>query len=342
MYKIHSDDEMFSYLKSLGHNEGDLFSIYMSTGFLIWTGIKNILKQSGRPLSALTSVLDLPSGYGRVTRFMRQDLPPELITVCDIYSNAVHFLTKELDVKGIVSEKNPADITISDSFSAIFSISLFSHLPRHLFEQWLSKLIGLCALRGLLIFSTHSTDLLGNESPGEDFIFREDSESKTLESEIYGSAYVTHNYVEKLIHANHPDKKIVGYCPKYVNNHQDIYIIGDSEEPSLDITPPNVIAGNLDILNWKNGKVTLKGWAYSIADDEPPDSVSLSLNGKHVCDVEYGSERKDVADYFKMESMSNCGFSCEWDCDESHRGEILEIIFFRKGEIQNKFFAELN
>jgi len=130
----------------------------------------------------------------------------------------------------------------------------------------------------------------------------------------------------------------VGYCPKYIDNFQDIYVIGNLEEPSLDITQLDVISGYLDIFNWENGKVTLRGWAYSITADEPPDAILLKLNGKHVCDVDYGLERKNVADYFNMESMSNCGFSCEFDCDEDNKGKVLEIIFIKSGEIKNKFF----
>jgi len=152
MYKIHPDDEMYSYLRSLEHKEADLFSIYMNTGFVIWSGLKNILKDCGHPLLTLNSVLDLPSGYGRILRFIKQDISSDLITACDIYPNAVDFLKREFSVRGFVSEKDPKNLAIPGSFSVIFStfsvifsISLFSHLPSHLFEQWFKKLIDLCA-----------------------------------------------------------------------------------------------------------------------------------------------------------------------------------------------------
>ena len=95
-------------------------------------------------------VLEFASGYGRVTRHLRL----ANLTACDIHGDAVTFLNESLDVCAIRSTDNPLDFNPGESYDFIFVLSLFSHLPDHMFGPWLAKLYSLLAPGGHLMFTT--------------------------------------------------------------------------------------------------------------------------------------------------------------------------------------------
>ena len=83
-------------------------------------------------------VLELASGYGRVTRHLLQRIDAPRLTACEIVPEAVAHVARTFGVECLASRADPADIAWPRRFDVIFVASLFSHLPRPRFERWLA------------------------------------------------------------------------------------------------------------------------------------------------------------------------------------------------------------
>ena len=57
-------------------------------------------------LERVGKILDFASGYGRVTRFLVRDVPPELVWVADVYADGVRF-QEELAAAEKFVRRNP-------------------------------------------------------------------------------------------------------------------------------------------------------------------------------------------------------------------------------------------
>jgi hypothetical protein len=64
---------------------------YGHAGCSALVNIEASLAIAARTFADVTGCLDLPSGYGRVTRLLRRKIPPSRITACDVEAEAVRF-----------------------------------------------------------------------------------------------------------------------------------------------------------------------------------------------------------------------------------------------------------
>jgi SAM-dependent methyltransferase len=83
------------------------------------------------------SVLDLPCGFGRVTRILRASYPAASITVCDLDRAAVDFTAATFRARGVYSTHNFRDLQLGGPFDLIWVGSLLTHLPEHQTRQFL-------------------------------------------------------------------------------------------------------------------------------------------------------------------------------------------------------------
>lgn len=100
-------------------------------------------------------ILDLPSGYGRVLRWLRAGYDYAEITACDLERPGVDFCAKEFQALPVYSRPDLAEVAFPHPFDLIWVGSLFTHLPQ---DQWLATLnhlIRLTAECGILILTTH-------------------------------------------------------------------------------------------------------------------------------------------------------------------------------------------
>ena len=106
-------------------------------------------------LHQVDKILDLPSGYGRVIRYLRAHFASAQIHACDIDPRAVDFCAKTFDAKPIYSTTDMAAIPLDDGYDLIWCGSLLTHVHA---DQW-RALLELFAThlneRGVLIFTTH-------------------------------------------------------------------------------------------------------------------------------------------------------------------------------------------
>ena len=110
---------------------------------------------AGRDIKEIRTILDLPSGYGRVSRFLKAFFADADVTACDLERDAVDFCHKVFGARPVYSSKRPADISISGKFDLIWCGSLLTHLD---FDRWDEFLIFFDSVLndgGVLVFTTH-------------------------------------------------------------------------------------------------------------------------------------------------------------------------------------------
>jgi SAM-dependent methyltransferase len=98
--------------------------------------------------NSVCSILDLGSGYGRVTRWMRAAFPDAKITVADLDRNAVDFCAETFNATATSSPFEP------DSYDLVFLGSVFTHLPPAETVKMFYKSIGSLRANGVLVFTT--------------------------------------------------------------------------------------------------------------------------------------------------------------------------------------------
>jgi SAM-dependent methyltransferase len=111
--RVHADDQM---LKSelpqhLAH--------YVTDAHSAIENVTQSLATVGRSWSDVAALLDLPCGYGRVTRLLVQQMPAARITACDVDRRAVRFCVAEFHATPRITlasvREEPAQFAHSDA-----------------------------------------------------------------------------------------------------------------------------------------------------------------------------------------------------------------------------------
>jgi SAM-dependent methyltransferase len=100
-------------------------------------------------------ILDLPSGHGRVLRFLRVAFDKAGITACDIDPNAVRFRERTFGVTGVRSTPEPSKLAFPIQFDLIWCGSLVTHLDQQHTSDLLRCFWRHLATGGLCLFTTH-------------------------------------------------------------------------------------------------------------------------------------------------------------------------------------------
>jgi len=152
--RIHVDDEMLSDTtpRGLAHYRADALS-----------AIDNIaasLRLASRSFDDVEACLDLPCGYGRVTRHLVERIPPARITASDLDRHAVRFCAAQFGVLPLHSRPDLRALRFPRAYDLIFVGSLLTHLPPPADRYALDALAGALAPGGLLVFSTQGASCL--------------------------------------------------------------------------------------------------------------------------------------------------------------------------------------
>ena len=195
---LHEDDEMARLdLQKTTPERRRMF--YMRTGYEAYLVLQNALSAAGRPLSSVPALLDFACGYGRVLRFIVQAAPPAAVQASDILPAAVEFVQEAFSVKGFTSRVKAADIRFPRKYALICVFSLFSHLPRESFKQYLRVLYDQLEPDGLLLFSTLTPVALSpSERDPSGFTYHSFSGVPYLDPSEYGSAFVVPEAVRSI------------------------------------------------------------------------------------------------------------------------------------------------
>ncbi|MEG4022128.1 methyltransferase [Microcoleus sp. S13C4] len=312
---ICEDDEM--YLFSLNNVKDDrdrALVRYYSIGRRILDTVKQVVEWHFGSFENVPSFLDFACGYGRFTRFLIQEIPPERIWVSDIYANAVKFQTEYLGVNGIVSTGKPENYLIDRKFDCILANSFFSHMPERTFTSWLQNLYDLLTPSGILMFSVHDECLrLANiEMPANGILFSPQSESQSLDKEEYGTTYVTEKFVRECVARVSGGKAFVHRIKKGICRFQDLYVVTnelvrDFSELKFNHHPE----GYIDVAAFTNKEnLYLEGWVADVNFDGRVEELQVLVNGEVVQRCEPFYDRPDVAGYFETDGALQSGWSC--------------------------------
>jgi SAM-dependent methyltransferase len=106
------------------------------------------------PASGPRTILDLPCGYGRVTRGLRSRFYDADITVCDIDRDAVDFCARKFNAKGVYGTEDFEGMEIGRSFDLIWVGSLVTHFSADQTIKFIRCMMRHFSANGLLIFTT--------------------------------------------------------------------------------------------------------------------------------------------------------------------------------------------
>ncbi len=318
---IHPDDQML--LHSLGHHQNSdiALSQYYAISLQQFYAAHQIIKNFFNPSDPSLKILDFACGYGRLLRLLTTQIPARQIWASEIQTDATAYVAEQFGVHGIQSFANPAEFlpekvafdgVSPEKFDFIWVASLFSHLPEPLFHGWMQKLISLLTPRGVLCFSIRDQALLDAEKkmPESGILYFGISEITPLADEIYGTTYVSENFVKSSIEsATKPAHPYVRLA-KSLAHEQDLYVVACNSEVSLaslsDFRRGAWGWADLCTLS-KEGVLHLEGWAASL-DDGVLDDVVVFIKGSSLPCVT-GSPRADVAAVFGDPRLNNAGWT---------------------------------
>jgi SAM-dependent methyltransferase len=129
---------------------------YYSCGRSAIGCIMDSLHGASKPTTEIRRVLDLPSGHGRVLRYLKVAFPQAEITACDLLHDGVDFCASTFGAVPVYSNADPGQIPLErNAFDLIWVGSLFTHLDSDLWSKFLNGFHSWLRTGGLLVFSTH-------------------------------------------------------------------------------------------------------------------------------------------------------------------------------------------
>ena len=318
---VHPDDQML--LHSLGHHQNSdvALSQYYAISLQQFYAAHQIIKKFFDPSDRSLKILDFACGYGRLLRLLTTQIPAQRIWASEIQTDAVAYVAEQFGVHGLQSFAKPTEflperispgVESTDKFDFIWVASLFSHLPEPLFHGWMQKLISLLTPRGVLCFSIRDQALLSPEKtmPQSGILYFGISEITPLADEIYGTTYVSENFVKGAIERATKPAQPYFRLAKSLAHEQDLYVVARNGDTSLERLSDfrRGAWGWADLCTLSNdGLLHLEGWAASL-DDGVLDDVIVLINGSTLPCVT-GLSRADVATVFGDPRLKNAGWT---------------------------------
>jgi SAM-dependent methyltransferase len=309
---VHQDDEMLRVLRD--RTAGDRRRarvMYLCSGLALWRTLRRVVEWRFGELARVGKLLDFASGYGRVTRFLVRDLPPERVWVADITAAAVDFQCRQFGVHGFVSAPRPEELACLERFDCILVSSLFTHLPESTFAPWLRRLWELLAPGGVIAWSVHDAGMLPPERqpPPGGLRFEPTSESGSLAAAEYGSTWVSEEFVRGALGAAAPAASALR-LPKALANYQDLYVA--VAEPRADFSGLQVAAmpqAFVEHCSWTPpDRLDIRGWLSDRASGRLPVEVRARIAGELVERCRAFTPRPDVGSLFPGERVEAAGW----------------------------------
>ena len=185
-FQISRNDAMFRYpLEVHGAMPLKILKEYFHTGAEAADYIYGLAPKAKK-------ILDFGCGYGRVSRFLKVRFPEAELLVSDPKKSAMDFQIENL--KTIADDHSPVNL--------IFAGSVFTHLPKKLFQNSLHELMTRLIKGGTLILTLHQ--FIDNEF--SIYPFTEEAALTGLEdpinSAVYGSVYCSKEFLEFCIYSH--------------------------------------------------------------------------------------------------------------------------------------------
>lgn len=194
------------------------------------------------------SILDFPSGSGRVTRHLRAFFPEARVVASDLYDDHLGFCREAFQIDCVLSRVNLSEVDFREKFDLIFCGSLLTHLPEALFSDAISLIGRSLSDSGIAVITLHGrfSDHLQATRPNfylPDQYYEIAAESVRRtgfgyvdyahdvlhgifnKEEGYGIALVRPHWVFRLLEPR-TDLRLLGYVERCWDNHQDVLVFG--------------------------------------------------------------------------------------------------------------------
>lgn len=224
---IDAQDDVFNFFNGYGTWSSPMRD-YVADGWRTLSELMLLIERGGRSLAGFEHVLEFASGHGRFTRHLVKAIGPEKVTVSDVVPEAVAFSTKRFGVHGFVSTSSPAQLKWPRQYDLVFVLSLFTHLPRASWGDWLARIWDAVSPGGVLIFTTHgefAANRAAVQMGAEEFRFYTESESKALDAQEYGTTYTLRRFVDRQIAELRLQPNRVDFAPAWFWGHQDAFML---------------------------------------------------------------------------------------------------------------------
>lgn len=326
-----ADEMLHFFMYAQGHSLEQAVAMYLESGRRIWATERQIIAWRFGSLEWGGRVLDFASGYGRVTRHIVPEVPKELVWVSDIYAEGVAFQAREFGVHGLVSTTDPAEFRCDLSFDCILVSSLFTHLPKLSFLNWLRRLGSLLTPTGILLFSVHDISLCSAAVPvpPEGIVFEARSESGSLDAQDYGTSWVTEEFVRAAV------REAIGVCPVFriprgLASFQDLYVVLREEaDPSVVFSGLKVereADGFLEHCSWLGQRgLRLSGWFADRVTGRPPQEVRIRIDDVLVASCRDFQPRTAVEQVFASDPVEAVGWQTVVDLPGTADPETARI-----------------
>jgi SAM-dependent methyltransferase len=130
------------------------------------------------------SILDLPSGHGRVLRYLKAEYPQARLAACDIDHEAVDFCAATFGAIPVYGREYPGEIELEEKFDLIWCGSLFTHLDQPYWKEFLDVFESALVVGGIVIFTTCGRKIaakLEDDEDGATFMKEADARAAILE-----------------------------------------------------------------------------------------------------------------------------------------------------------------
>jgi SAM-dependent methyltransferase len=106
-----------------------------------------------------TRILDMPSGAGRVLRFIALRFPNAELTACDVIEDHIKFCAKRFGANPVLSSPDFDGLALPGPFDLIWSGSLVTHLNGESTEAYLRLCRENLSPDGILVLTTHGEEV---------------------------------------------------------------------------------------------------------------------------------------------------------------------------------------
>jgi SAM-dependent methyltransferase len=106
------------------------------------------------------SILDLPSGFGRVTRVLRARFPQAAITASDLDSDGVEFCAAQFGVRAAHSVSDFNQLQLGECYDLIWVGSLITHLRARKTHEFFAAMVRHMTPLSTLVVSSHGPSII--------------------------------------------------------------------------------------------------------------------------------------------------------------------------------------
>jgi SAM-dependent methyltransferase len=228
--KLHNADSM--YVPGAGER-------YLAVGLSAARCIHDALSAS--PRTSVRSILDFPSGSGRVLRYLRVQFRDASIVAGEIDPAALQFCATTFGVSVVRSQPDIEQLILPTGFDLIWSGSLLTHLDGARGFALLRAFCRALAIDGVCVFSTHGrlSEVWMRERRFT-YDLTEDAQKAVLDgfeqhgygygeyrgSPGYGVSIASEERMTAMALAAGPWCKL-GFVERGWDNHQDVYVFGN-------------------------------------------------------------------------------------------------------------------